>query len=302
MSPAEEGQQVSSILRRRRLANEMRRRREVAGITINEVASHLYCSPSKISRMETARVAVSIPDIRAMIQLYHVDEDEEESLIQLALDARRKEDWWQTREDVPESRIREFIDLEAAAFQICVWETLLIPGLLQVPEYARRVIRDHHPEKSLKEIDGLVELRPMRQELLTKPTPAQLRAMFDEAALKRLIGPLGASSEERPQASFAREQLQRLVDVAKLQNVTIRMIPESAGLHAGMTGPFTVLCFPEAVDLDIIHFEHIVRDLYIDRPKEVDRFKQLFELLESKALTHDDTITWIADLLRELGD
>jgi transcriptional regulator with XRE-family HTH domain len=96
------------MVRRRRLAAELRRLREAAGLTCDDVAARLDCSASKISRIETGRVAVSPRDVRDMLAVYGVEEDQRGGLIQLARDARQK-GWWQGYGDSvePPSALRD---------------------------------------------------------------------------------------------------------------------------------------------------------------------------------------------------
>src|ERR1700689_5898965 len=88
----------SPTVRRRRPALELRRLRESARLTCEDVAERLECSASKISRVETGRVSVSPRDVRDMLQVYGVPPDQREELVQLARDPRQK-GWWNAYSD-----------------------------------------------------------------------------------------------------------------------------------------------------------------------------------------------------------
>src|SRR5216683_1193083 len=129
----------SPTVRRRRLALELRRLREAARLTCEEVAEHLECSTSKVSRIETGRVSVSPRDVRDMLDLYGVSAQQGASLVQLARDSRQK-GWWHAYSDTIQPQFATYIGLESAASEIRIYEVTLIPGLLQTEEYARTVI------------------------------------------------------------------------------------------------------------------------------------------------------------------
>src|ERR1700727_484862 len=129
----------SPTVRRRRLALELRRLREAARLTCEEVAEHLECSASKISRVETGRVSVSPRDVRDMLDLYGVDPQRRDSLVQLARESRQK-GWWHAYSDTMQPRFATYVGLEDAATEIRTYEINLVPGLLQTEDYARTVI------------------------------------------------------------------------------------------------------------------------------------------------------------------
>src|SRR6202047_1149691 len=130
----------SPTIRRRRLALELRRLRETAGLTCEQVAEHLECSASKISRVETGRVSVSPRDVRDMLDLYGVPAAQRESLVQLARDSRQK-GWWHAFSDTMQPQFATYVGLESAASEIRIYEVSLIPELLQTEDYARAVIK-----------------------------------------------------------------------------------------------------------------------------------------------------------------
>src|ERR1700728_5463096 len=127
------GTEHKPTARRRRHALELRRLREAARLTCEEVAEHLECSTSKISRIETGRVSVSPRDVRDMLQLYGVPGPQQDSLVQLARESRQKR-WWHAYSDAIEPRFATYIGLESAVSEIRIYEVTLIPGLLQTED------------------------------------------------------------------------------------------------------------------------------------------------------------------------
>jgi transcriptional regulator with XRE-family HTH domain len=98
------GRESSPALLRRRLASELRRLRKASGFTTEQVARHLYCSVSKISRVETARVAATLSDVRDLLDLFRVTGQQREKILKLAREALQKEAWWQAYGDLREIR------------------------------------------------------------------------------------------------------------------------------------------------------------------------------------------------------
>ena len=279
--------QSSPTLRRRRLGAELRRLREDAGLTIGQVAQHLYCSNSTVSRVETGRISVTLSVVRDMLELYAVGGQQQEAVVQLAREARQKEAWWHAYGDVPD--IRTYIGFESAAYSIHEYQSLLIPGLLQVEKYSRTILSVLFPNLHPKEIERYVELRMARQSVLLKDNPPTFKVILHEAAVRHLIG--------MPEAK--EEQVSHLVEVARMSNVDLQVLPFTAGAHGGMIGPFTILSFAGPGDPDVIHFEHPTGDLYVDRGEQVHRYELLFEHLRGVARSPDDSTDFLEQFARE---
>lgn len=267
-------------VRRRRVASELRRLREVADLTIDEVAEKLECSASKISRVETGQVGVIPRDARDMLELYGVSGDDQEALVQLAREARRR-GWWHSYNEVFTGA---FVGLEADASSLRAFQALLVPGLLQTERYARTVIRAMRPDADESELSRRVAARLARQQLLSDSTPPEYWAVMDEAVLHRVVG--------NPDVMNA--QLSRLVEVADLPHVTIQVVPFGAGAHPGMEGPFLILGFPEQADPDVVYVDSTSSGVYLEMPADVRRYSLMFDHLRACALKPDDTVELIA--------
>src|SRR5215510_3925866 len=154
----------SPTVRRRRLGSELRRHREAAGLTIDQVAERLYCSPSKISRLETGQTVASSRDVRDLLGLYQVPVSEREDLVEVAREARQK-GWWQPYGSLLTGA---YVGFEAAAAAIRSYEAQCVPGLLQTEDYARSVFLAGTPDMPEEELEGRVAVRMARQSLLTQ--------------------------------------------------------------------------------------------------------------------------------------
>ena len=155
----------SPVVRRRELAALLRALRVAAGMTIEQVAERLLCSPSKVSRMETGSRSITMRDIRDLCDLYRVDDAQRDYLAELARESRQQ-GWWQSY-DVPHSA---FIGLEADASSIDTFEGAIVPGLLQTADYARAVIGGTMSPSNPEGIEQRVAVRLKRQRILTRMT------------------------------------------------------------------------------------------------------------------------------------
>ncbi|XVS62948.1 helix-turn-helix domain-containing protein [Actinosynnema sp. CA-299493] len=277
----------SPTLRKRRLVSELRRLREAADLTIEDVAERLECSASKISRIETGRVGVTPRDVRDMLSAYGADRATSEGLVQLARDARRRA-WWDEFGDVAPGR---YVGFEADAEWVRTYQGLMVPGLLQSEAYTRALIRAVLPGAAPAEVDRRVELRRARQALLREDDPLRLHVVVDEAALRRSVG--------GPEVMA--EQLARLNEVGELPNITLQVVPFEAGGHAAMDGPFVILSFPEQSDPAVVYIESPKGDVYWEQPSDVARYSDMFARLSAHSLDPAASSALIGRVARELA-
>jgi transcriptional regulator with XRE-family HTH domain len=278
----------SPTVRRRRLALELRRLRETAKLTCEDVAERLECSASKISRVETGRVSVSPRDVRDMLQIYGVPEDQRDSLVQLARESRQK-GWWHAYGDSVQPHFGTYLGLESAASEIRIYEVNLIPGLLQTEEYARAVISAGMVDKPRADIERSVALRMERQQVARTIMP-KVWAVLDEAALRRQVGG----------PEVMRIQLEHLREVGSLRNISIQVIPFGGGAHPAMGRPFVILSFGEDLDPDVVYLEDLTSALWVENVDEIDRYNVFFHHLSATALSFESSAALMTAVLKEM--
>ncbi|MEV0570224.1 helix-turn-helix transcriptional regulator [Dactylosporangium sp. NPDC050588] len=272
-------------LRRRRLAAELKKSREEAGFTQESVSRHFEWHSAKVTRIENARVPVNARDVNDLLTLYGVsDPAYREALLALARQSKQRT-WWTDYRDV--MRPGNFVGMEADASITRVWEPIVLPGLLQCEDYMRALIGIGRRNDTRESIERRVSLRRLRQERLTAASPLQLVALFDESVIHRVVGG----------PSVMQEQYRKIIDVAALPNVSVRIVPFTAGEHPFMGGPITFLEFPDVAHLDVIYLEGLAGDYYEEQPAEVKRYRDEFERLETKALSEASTVRLIERLL-----
>ena len=273
-------------MRQRRLARILRRLREDAGLTIDQVADKLELSPSTISRIETAQVGVRFRDVRELLEIYEVTGVQRAELLDLARKGRQQP-WWHEYRDVPSVPLAGF---EADAAFISQYSPLLVPGLLQTREYASEVFRAIRHDASPGEIERRLGLRMHRQELLAGSDAPDLWVVLDEAALRRPIGG----------RAVMRQQLQRLIEATALPNITLQLLPFSAGAHAGMDGEFAIFSYRDPADPDLVYIENTGGDLYLDAEDKTERYRLIFTHLQAAALNPVESVRTLADVQQEL--
>lgn len=276
----------SPTVRRRRLGLELRRLREAAGITIEVVAERLECSSSKISRIETGHTGATPRDVRDMLAVYGVTGAAAEELVQVAREARQK-GWWHLYGTVLTGA---YVGLEAAASTIGQYEVQVVPGLLQVPEYARTMICKARPDITESEVERRVRVRMARQSLVTQDDPIQLSVVLDEAVFHRLVGGL----------AVMRRQLDHLMMVSGRSNVTLQVLPFAVGAHAGMDGSFAILGYDDPADPDVVFAENAAGGLFLEKEEELRRYHVIFDQLRASALPPDQSAEFIAARAKEL--
>ncbi len=279
----------SPTVRRRRLGIELRRLREAADYTIEDVAKHLECSGSKVSRIETGKGMLRIRDVRDMLTLYGLtDDDRRDLLLTMAREGQQK-GWWTDYD--PPAGLEIFIGLEAEAASYRIYHTHLVIGLLQTEDYARALLRAIHVGDTQEEPERLVELRMRRQSILHREQrPLDLWVVIDEAVLRRPIGG----------KAVMRAQLLHLIKMCELQNVTLQVLPFARGAHAGLDGPFVVMGFPDPTDSDVVSVESSAGSIYLEKPEELRRYTTRFDHLRAAALPTDESVRSIHAVVKEL--
>jgi transcriptional regulator with XRE-family HTH domain len=272
----------SPTLRARRLALVLINKREAAGLSRDEVTRRLEWANSTLFRIETGRTRPQPRSVRDLLDLYGVSGSEREGLIQLAREARQP-GWWHSFRDVLPNPYEVFIGLEAGASTIQTFEPLVVPGLLQTPDYARAMVRGGPQELDPDEIDRRVEVRLARQQILTRPDRPRLWTVLDEAVLHRTVG----------NGTIMRKQLAHLVTLSEQGKTTIQVVPFKVGAHAGTSGPFVILGFDEATHPDVVYLETIPEGLYVEGASEIGAFMLAFDRLLAAALHPDDSISLI---------
>jgi hypothetical protein len=256
---------------------------------MKEAAELLGCSMGKVSNIEQGRYGVKKQELHALLAFYQVEPD-----VALVLEDLRREGakrgWWSVY-GLPEW-FKPYIGLESDASSVRSFELELVPGLLQTEAYARAVHLAVRHLVAPEDVDRQVTARMERQRRLTETPPLELWAVISEAAVRRVVG--------SPQIMI--EQLNHLRKLARaMPNIKVQVLPFSAGAHGSMSGPFSILSFPEPSDPDVAYVEYPVGGNCIEDAKDVSRFTILFDDLRDAALSSRDTTSLIGAIVDELS-
>lgn len=279
---------LGPTMRRKQLGARLRQLRRDADVTMEHAALVLDCARSRIGHIENGRNSVRKPELMVLLDLYGADDETREVLEELRREASKR-GWWSTYR-LP-SWLQSYVGLETDATTLRAFECELIHGLLQTEAYAREVhvvggVHTAPPD----EVERRVAARMQRQQRLTdESNPLTLSVVISEAALRRTLAHPG----------LAAEQLPHLDSRARLPNVSLHVLPFSAGLHRSMSGSFTLLSFPQGVSVDVGYQEYAVGGDLIDDQDIVQRLSTLHDQLRDQALGTDESLTMISELMQQ---
>ncbi|MBQ1073782.1 helix-turn-helix domain-containing protein [Micromonospora sp. C31] len=278
---------ASPTVRRRRIARELRQLRERAGMTLDVAARQLDMSKSNLSRIENAQIGIKPRDVRAALALYEVTGADAEALIEIARGAQQR-GWWQSYSDVLPEWFEFYVGLEAEAATLRTYEVEAVPGLLQTEAYAREVFRRTAGEDG---IERKVAARLQRQNVLHRDSPVELSVVLNEAALCRPVGGGPVMSD----------QMAHLAKAAQLPNVTLQVLPFSAGGHPAMNAPYVVLTFADAADATVVYLENLTMGLALEEAGQVRGYSLVHEELCRMALNPEASLTRLTEASRHFA-
>ena len=276
---------LSPTIRQRELGMRLREFRAAKGLTVEEVAKELLCSPTKISRAETGARRATLRDVRDLCQIYGVDAETSAELMELAREARQQ-GWWTGYDDL---KITPFIGMEQSASAITCFGMYFVPALLQTEDYARAIIKGIVPKIEDDILDQRVEARMRRQQLLYGARPPKYRALLDEAVLHRQVGG----------PAVMRAQLDKILSFMR-ERAAVQVLPYEIGAYGAIDSNFDYLQFDGTMLPDLVFVESLVTHLYQDRPEEIGRYREALDYLRDEALNPRDSARKIEEIREKL--
>jgi len=272
---------TNPTVRQRELGKRLRELRNNHGLTVEDVAEKLLCSATKISRLETGARRPSLRDVRDLCSLYGVGEPTSTDLMTLARDAR-EQGWWTEYDDL---KLDPLVGLELEATSITCYSMYWVPALLQTPEYAAAIIEAIAPKMEAQVLQQRIEARLRRQQLLEGASRPRYRVLLDEGVLWRPVG---------GPAIMAR-QLDRILEAAQQDKVTIQVIPFDVGEHAAADSYFILLDFDDTNLSPVVFLERLTGIHYLEQKKDIARYREAVEYLRDSALSPRDSLSLIAE-------
>ncbi|MFF8786816.1 DUF5753 domain-containing protein [Streptomyces sp. NPDC015125] len=266
------------------LGLRLRRLREERGQKASAVAKQFGWSTARMTRLETKMTAVEVGDVRLLCDHYEAPRELRDELENYALITKTKKGWWESKpfkETVP-AWFSACLGLEAAAKQICIYQSEFVPGLVQDLGYALAILGLSDADDGT--VERHAEVRAKRQSILTQAQFApQVTMILNEAVIRRPVG--------GPEAM--RQQLDRLLALAEQPNITILILPFSVGAHPAMNGPFTIWNFDDETLGSLAYLENLVDGGVLSDPELVAPFIDTFGKLETLAATEEESLTMI---------
>lgn len=262
------------------LGKRLQELREAAGLGRDEAARVLRVASATVRRMETAEVALKIPYVQVLLETYGVSEADAAAFVALAEEANLP-GWWQRFHDVLPDWFSLYVSLEGAARIIRSYEPHFVPGLLQTEEYARAVMEAGTiGQTGPQTVERHVSLRMERQRLLERPDPPHLWVIMDETVLRRPVSHRG---------EVMRDQLDKLLEFAERDRVTLQIAEFASGPHPGTYAPFTLFRFAEPELPDMVYTEYLTGALYLDSRKEVAAHLEVLDHMSTAAASAERT-------------
>jgi transcriptional regulator with XRE-family HTH domain len=284
---SERGRNPTAV--RRALGQRLRAMRLAKEMTVAEAADMVGIGQSTLTKIELAQMVASRANVEKLLDFYELGGDEREVLLEMLKDGNRKE-WWESAHTL-RLKFGNYLSLESVATAVQAYDTTLVHGLLQTPDYARAVIGAGRPDLLAHEADQLVATRMRRQSALTQTDepPLTLWSIMDEAVLRRQIG--------GRETMFA--QLQRLIKASELPNVNLLVMPDDMGTHAGLDGPLAILQF-ETGTRPVVYVECQAGNLYMEKDEDLRRCQQRMNHILAAAPGTEQSLSLIRQIAKEM--
>jgi transcriptional regulator with XRE-family HTH domain len=270
------------VMPRKRIAAELKRLREEAQLTLEQVAEALLVSTSKLSRLENAQGSPQARDVRDLINFYKIEGTELAAKLNRWTRAAHRQGWWADYSDTIADDLDTHIAYESEASVARVYTIPALPVLLQTSEYARAYYQHNEPWRSANELDKLVELRLRRQSSLNtraEQEPLRLIAVTHESGLHQQIG-----SKEIMYA-----QLDHLVERSTAANIDLRVLPFAGPLPFTSTCMYAYFEFSDSLDRDVVAVETHAGYRYLETANRVAQYRRHYERLMESSLSPEDS-------------
>ena len=262
----------SPYVARRQLGRRLRQEREQAGRTIRSVQDAKFFSESKVSRIEAGKVPVRIGDVWTLCRFYETDPEMTDALAALA-EETTGDGWWASYVAAVADWYNLYLGLEETCTVLSTYNPVLLHDLLQTEDYARAVLRS---DESLDEevIGARMNVQAKRKSLWLGRPDCRLRVVLGPSALSQVVGSPEVMSE----------QILHLRTLDAMHQVSVRVLPRSAGAHPGLSGPFTTVEFDDDFELSMVYLESLLGARYLDASYQVDVYRRAFQRLFEQAI------------------
>ncbi|SFT86264.1 Helix-turn-helix domain-containing protein [Actinopolyspora lacussalsi subsp. righensis] len=264
------------------LSKELKQARTERGLTVRALADRLGWSHARVSRIENAKQGITVEDVSTLLGYLRLASHDRDRLIKMTRDLNEPA-WWEVHKGV-NSQLASLIDAEQRALRITYVTPTLVPGLLQTRAYSRAVYEA--AGFADQEIDDAVAVRQHRQGIIERSSPTELVTYMDESVLQRPTG----------SRDTAAEQLRYLTKVNERDNVLIRVLPLTVGVHVGLDGMFSIIAMPNGSST--VHIEAPNAGVLLSEHEDVQPYESMLTKVEESALSAADSMKLLSEYVR----
>ena len=292
---------VSPGAARRQLGELLRALREHAKLRLDEAGAHIERSQATLSRLENGKTMPRLVELRALLDLYDVGEDERDRALRLAGDSR-KDEWFDPFRDVitgnmTQAHMLRYVEWETDAEEILQYEDKVVPGLLQTRGYAEATAQLFYPDSTAAQRKRFVDFRVARQNVLQRsPDPLEYRVTLREIVLRRVLGSPAVMAEQLGQLAA---QLGN-----GMKNVELRIVPDDLVVAEALRGPFTIMRLPDQSFDDgdgLVYLEGAGGGEYLQNAAPVKRYQRDFTTLWDASLSSEESLELIEGAANKIG-
>lgn len=277
---------MGPVTRRRQLGVRLLALRDTCGLSAEEAGERAGVSKATVSRYERAKGNVRWNQVDQLCRAYGASDEERQRLVELAKNSRDTEVWWIPFAAKLPDRMRMLLALENEASRIRHHTVGVVPGLLQTPRYAQEIKATPGNTFPPQDLQEFLRIRMLRQRILDRATPPSYHVVLDEAVVRRRVG----------SGEVMAAQLDHLLARGREPNISIQVLPFSAGAYSAALSTFIVFGGPDP-SLDVVFLENQSGSLFLEEPLALKQYAEAMAFLRQEAL---DT-TASAELIAEAG-
>ncbi|GAB7182958.1 hypothetical protein ATKI12_2789 [Kitasatospora sp. Ki12] len=274
--------------RKQRIGIELRKMRDAAGKTTAEAAAVLGLNRTKITLIEQGMYAITPDRVIALASEYEEGDSEYVDAL-AAMAGDKSKGWWEDHRGLVSNGLLDISEVEHHAYGLSTYQICHVPGLMQTEDTAREIFREVYPPLRPLNIEARVENRMRRAQLLTREEPMPYEAIVHEAALRMMFGG----------AAVAQAQLEHLLTLSELPNVTLRVVEFRAGGFKG-AGQAVMYARGPVARLDTVQLDSIGSPAFLTDVNQLKNYQNVIAAMRDRALGPNESSDLISRIVKTL--